>query len=171
MSAQQTETIDGAATGRDTLSRDLSAKGAMFQPGVSNAMLGLANAESLTMIDQVSAGRGTRTPKLMEEGGNEIIVDPSKAALQEVKDTLGNYTTEDRVDDIVNTYEEVNVVLADLDTLHTAIIQKHEADFIISYKDHMSKIQAELVNFKKKTSDHYLKMKKDEKISLLEVSL
>ena len=53
----------------------------MFQPGVSNAMLGLANAESLTMIDQVSAGRGTRTPKLMEEGGNEIIVDPSKAAL------------------------------------------------------------------------------------------
>ena len=39
-----------------------------------------------------------------------------------MKDTLGNYTTEDRVDDIVNTYEEVNVVLADLDTLHTAII-------------------------------------------------
>ena len=36
----------GTVTERDTLSRDLSAKGAMFQPGVSNAILGLHQLEN-----------------------------------------------------------------------------------------------------------------------------
>ena len=61
--------------------------------------------------------------------------------------------------------------MEELDTLHTAIVQKHEADFIVTYKDHMMHVQQEMAEFKKKSSDFYLKMKKDEKIKMLEGSL
>ena len=74
-------------------------------------------------------------------------------------------------DDIQQTYEQVNRVLEDLDTLHSAIVQKHEADFIVTYKDHMVQVQREMAEYKKKSSDFYLKMKKDEKIKMLEASL
>ena len=46
-------------------------------------------------------------------------------------------------------------MLTQLDSIHTAIIQKHEADFISSYKEHMLKVQQELVQFKKKSSEYY----------------
>ena len=58
-----------------------------------------------------------------------------------------------------------------MDTLHTAIIQKHEADFVVSYKDHMVMIQKELAEFKKKSSVFYMNMKKSEKIKMLENSI
>ena len=61
--------------------------------------------------------------------------------------------------------------MEDLDTLHSAIVQKHEADFIVTYKDHMVQVQREMAEYKKKSSDFYLKMKKDEKIKMLEASL
>lgn len=41
----------------------------------------------------------------------------------------------------MQTYEEVNEVIEELDDLHSAIIQKHEADYVLSYKDHMVKVQ------------------------------
>ena len=74
-------------------------------------------------------------------------------------------------DDIQVTYDKMNDVMEKLDTLHSAIVQKHEADFIVTYKDHMMHVQLEMAEFKKKSSDFYLKMKKDEKIKMLEGSL
>ena len=74
-------------------------------------------------------------------------------------------------DDIQQTYDQVNEVLEQLDTLHSAIVQKHEADFVVTYKDHMMHVQQEMAEYKKKSSDFYLKMKKDEKIKMLEASL
>ena len=62
-------------------------------------------------------------------------------------------------------------MLGQLDTLHTAIIQKHEADFVVSYKEHMIKVQVELADFKKRSSNYYLNMKKSEKIRMLENSI
>ena len=44
------------------------------------------------------------------------------------------------MDEIITTYNRVQDVLTQLDTIHTAIIQKHEADFIMSYKEHMLKV-------------------------------
>ena len=77
----------------------------------------------------------------------------------------------DKADEIVQTYDEVNEVLKELDDLHAAIIQKHEADFVISYKDHMVRVQQDLAEFKKKSSEYYLNMKKNEKIRMLESSI
>ena len=62
-------------------------------------------------------------------------------------------------------------MLQELDTLHSAIMQKHEADFVLSYKDHMMQVQLELAEFKKKSSDFYLNMKKSEKVRMLESAL
>lgn len=84
--------------------------------------------------------------------------------------TLGKFNEENK-EEIVQTYAEVNDMIHQLDTLHSAIIQKHQADFIASYKDHMVKVQMEMAQFRKKTSDYYLNMKKSEKIRLLEHSL
>ena len=97
--------------------------------------------------------------------------DPAYQAVNEIAQTMDKYTKEPKADDLVQTYEEVNEVLQQLDTLHEAIIMKHEADFVVSYKDHMAEVQAELAKFKRKTSDHYLQMKKSEKIRMFEVSL
>lgn len=73
--------------------------------------------------------------------------------------------------EIVETYQRIQGVLGDLDTLHTAIIQKHETDFMMSYKEHMLKVQTELVELKKRSSEYYQNMKKQEKIRMLEQSI
>lgn len=91
-------------------------------------------------------------------------------AAREVKQTLGKYN-ETNKEEIVECYEQVNDLIHHLDTLHSAIIQKHQADFITSYKDHMVKVQLEMAEFRQKTSDFYLSMKKNEKIRLLESSI
>ena len=51
------------------------------------------------------------------------------------------------------------------------MLQKHETDFVTSYKDHMLKVQIELMTFKKKSSDFYQNIKRDEKIKTLEKSI
>lgn len=61
-------------------------------------------------------------------------------------------------------YESVQDLITQLDTLHTAIIQKHEADYLASYKDHMLRVQVEMMKYKKQSSEYYLNMKKQEKI-------
>ena len=50
-------------------------------------------------------------------------------------------------------------------------MQKHEADFVLSYKDHMMQVQLEMAEFKKKSSDFYLNLKKSEKVRMLEGAL
>jgi hypothetical protein len=42
---------------------------------------------------------------------------------------------------------------------------------LVSYKEHMLKVQMELLTMKRKTSDHYMKMKKEERVRLLEGSV
>jgi len=41
----------------------------------------------------------------------------------------------------------------------------------VGYKDHMVMVQKQMAEFKKKSSDFYLNMKKNEKISMLENSI
>lgn len=48
---------------------------------------------------------------------------------------------------------------------------KNEQAFLVSYKEHMLKVQMELLSMKRKTSDHYLNMKQDERVRFLEGSL
>lgn len=55
--------------------------------------------------------------------------------------------------------------------MNNAIIQKHEADFISSYKEHMLKVQIELLQFKKRSSEFFNNMRKDEKLKMLEQSV
>jgi len=42
---------------------------------------------------------------------------------------------------------------------------------LISYKEHMLKVQMELLSMKRKTSEHYLNMKQDERVRFLEGSV
>lgn len=66
---------------------------------------------------------------------------------------------------------ELERILGSIDNVNNAILQKHEADFIEAYKDHMLKVQVELLHFKKKSSDFFLEMKKNEKLKMLEHSV
>ena len=51
------------------------------------------------------------------------------------------------------------------------MIQKHETDYISAYKDHVLRVQVELIEFQKKASDYYQNLKKDEKLKNLEASI
>ena len=42
---------------------------------------------------------------------------------------------------------------------------------MLSYKDHMVRVQQDLAEFKKKSSEYYMNMKKNEKIRMLESSI
>lgn len=57
-----------------------------------------------------------------------------------MRNTLQKYSFDNRGNEIVEQYEDCNTMIQHLDTLHTAIIQKHEADFVLGYKDHMVRI-------------------------------
>ena len=48
---------------------------------------------------------------------------------------------------------------------------KHQEAYLVSYKEHMLKVQMELLNMKKRTTDYYLRMKKDDRVRFLEGSL
>ena len=49
-------------------------------------------------------------------------MDPTEQAIYDVQKTLSKFSMDNKGDEIVKTYEGVNEVLKDLDTLHTAII-------------------------------------------------
>ena len=48
---------------------------------------------------------------------------------------------------------------------------KNEQAFLVSYKEHMLKVQMELLTMKRKTTNHYLNMKQDERVRFLEGSV
>lgn len=58
-----------------------------------------------------------------------------------------------------------------METLQNTMLQKHETDFVAAYKDHMLKVQFELIQFQKKSSEYYQMIKKNEKIKTLETSI
>lgn len=76
-----------------------------------------------------------------------------------------------RSNDIESTYNNLQDLLNEMESLQTAMMQKHEADFVAAYKDHMLKVQFELIQFQKKSSQFYQDVKKNEKIQTLEKSL
>ena len=45
------------------------------------------------------------------------------------------------------------------------LMQRQETDFISAYKEHMQRVNMELIMCKKKTSEFYLKMQEDERLS------
>jgi hypothetical protein len=51
------------------------------------------------------------------------------------------------------------------------IVEEHEKSYTVSYKDHMLRVQCELIDLKRKTSDYYVKLKRDERILFLESSI
>jgi hypothetical protein len=62
-------------------------------------------------------------------------------------------------------------ILEYLDTVHDYLLAKHEKDFITAYRDHMLKVQMELVQYKQKSTDFYLGMKENERNNFLEKSI
>lgn len=72
---------------------------------------------------------------------------------------------------IAQTYEKLQSLLENLNHLHNCVIQTYEKDFVTAYKDHMIKVQCELIHIKKKSSEHYLKMQKDERVKFLESTI
>jgi len=77
----------------------------------------------------------------------------------------------ERMQQIETDHAELEAILQSIDQVNNAIIQKHEADFISSYKDHMLKVQIELLQFKKRSSEFFNNMRKDEKLKMLEQSV
>lgn len=56
---------------------------------------------------------------------------------------------------ISNSYLGINNIINEIEELQTATIQKHETDFVTAYKEHMLKVQVELIHFKKRASEYY----------------
>lgn len=73
--------------------------------------------------------------------------------------------------DITSTYLEFNRLIDDLENIQQTVIAKHQEKFTADYKEHMLKVQVQLFDFKKKASDYYQSLMKDEKFKNLEASV
>jgi hypothetical protein len=51
------------------------------------------------------------------------------------------------------------------------IVLEHETNYVMAYKEHMIKVQVELIEMKKKTTETYHRMKADERTKFLEGSI
>ena len=65
-------------------------------------------------------------------------------------------------------YLQLQEVIEKLNQIHEGIIQTHENDFLAAYKEHMVKVQVEVMHAKKKTSNYYHEMRKNERMRFLE---
>ncbi len=72
---------------------------------------------------------------------------------------------------IAESFLQINNILDHLNKLTDMIVMEHETNYIMAYKDHMVKVQVELIDMKKRSSEHYLKMKNDERNKFLEGSI
>ena len=59
----------------------------------------------------------------------------------------------------------------DFDSKLDRVVEKHEKDFLSAYRGHMLKVQKELSFLKKKANEQEFKLRKDDRIKSLEVSL
>ena len=66
---------------------------------------------------------------------------------------------------------KIDEFLNGLDHLQTQILQNHQTDFVNAYKDHMLKVQFELIQFQKKSQEFYFTVKKSERIQNLEKTI
>jgi hypothetical protein len=65
----------------------------------------------------------------------------------------------------------MNEMLGELNKITDMIVEDNEKNYLASYKEHMLKVQVELINLKKKTSEHYNSWKKDQRLRFLEGSI
>jgi len=108
------------------------------QASLNQAIAGMgAKLKSVDTSDLKISGRTQMTGRSQDRASVDMERDPSEQAVYFVQKTLAKYTLDDKNNEIVQTYNGVNDLLHQLDALHTAIIQRHEADFVVGYKDHM----------------------------------
>ena len=69
---------------------------------------------------------------------------------------------------ITGSYLQLQDVLLRLSELTDAMMLAHQKDYVSAYKDHMVKVQCELIHVKKRTSEFYLRLAKDERMRYLE---
>jgi hypothetical protein len=65
----------------------------------------------------------------------------------------------------------VNNILDHLNKMTDMIVMEHETSYIMAYKEHMVKVQMELIDMKRKTTETYYKMKAEDRTKLLEGSI
>ena len=51
------------------------------------------------------------------------------------------------------------------------IVKQHEDNYVEAYKEHMLRVQVELIDYRKKTAEQYNKLKQDERTRFLEQSI
>ena len=72
---------------------------------------------------------------------------------------------------LTDVFRQIESLVKHLDLIHECMMQKYEQDFVTAYKEHALKVQTELLIYKKRCSDYYLKMKKNDRIRFLESSI
>eukprot|EP00347_Sterkiella_histriomuscorum_P015782 403355702 len=72
---------------------------------------------------------------------------------------------------ISHSYLQLTDMVDKLTDLTDQLMYAHQQDYVAAYKDHMLKVQCELIHLKKKSSDFYQKLKKDERIRFLESTI
>ncbi|CDW79701.1 UNKNOWN [Stylonychia lemnae] len=68
-------------------------------------------------------------------------------------------------------YLQLQDMVSKLSELTDSLMHTHQQDFVTAYKDHMLKVQCEMIHLKKKSTDFYQKMKRDERIRFLESTI
>ena len=71
----------------------------------------------------------------------------------------------------MKSYFQIHKLLDNLNVLTDMIVADHEKSYTASYKEHMLRVQCELIDLKRKTSDYYQKLKRDERIIFLETTI
>jgi len=106
-------------------------------------------------------------------GSNAQHTLPQSGALspqERATDFLRRYQTSSSVL-ITGSYLQLQDVLLRLSELTDAMMLAHQKDYVAAYKDHMVKVQCELIHVKKHNSDFYLKMARDERMRYLEQTI
>lgn len=62
-------------------------------------------------------------------------------------------------------------MLKDLNQITDMVVIENEKNYLTSYKEHMLKVQVELIHLKRKTSEQYNSWKKDQRLKFLEGSI
>ncbi|CDW88891.1 UNKNOWN [Stylonychia lemnae] len=69
---------------------------------------------------------------------------------------------------IKETYQQIVGMMKHLDDIHCVLLENQQKEFMTSYKEHMSKVQCEILIMKHKSTKEYAKMKMDERVRYLE---
>ena len=99
-----------------------------------------------------------------EAEGSNAMINQIKRAATHLVDNGQDFTYEKQQE--INEYaEQIQECTEDLQKMVDGMLQRQQCDFVSAYKEHMQKVNLELINCKKKTSEFYLKMQEDERIA------